>query len=604
MWQRLRSADPAELLARQRRILALLWQASPRWTLISSLLMGLEILLGIGLLYLLKRLVDVITLSLAEGEGMQLAPVLLFVGLTAACSVGFMGARALARVAREAQSMEVADHVDGRIHAQAVGLDLSFYESPRYFDTLQRARMAGGARPAQVVTNLMQLGRGLLMLGAITVLMATISWVLLPILLVAVLPALLVRLLFTRELHQWQRRRTQLERRSGYLDTLLTSDFHAKELRLNQLGRFLIEQFRAIRQQIRSEQMRIIQRSSRNEFLVGGFASLVFFLALGVLAWQTAEGANSVGDLVLFLLILQRAQSTGQELVSQASRLYEDHLYMGMLFEFFDVRPRVAEPEAPLALPERPRQGFRVEHLHFAYPNTEREVLRDINLEIRPGQIIALVGGNGSGKTSLIKLLCRLYDPDGGRILLDGTDIRHFESEAYRRQLSVIFQDYGRYADTVRENIRFGDVSSPRDTPLVAEAAEKAGAMEFIQALPRGLDTRLSRMFDDGVDISVGQWQRIALARAFMHRSNLVILDEPTSSMDPGAEFALFENFRERIGERSALIISHRLSTVRMADYIYVLDDGEIREQGTHDELMARAGHYAKLFSMQAYHYR
>lgn len=604
MWQRLRSADPAELLARQRRILALLWQASPRWTLISSLLMGLEILLGIGLLYLLKRLVDVITLSLAEGEGMQLAPVLLFVGLTAACSVGFMGARALARVAREAQSMEVADHVDGRIHAQAVGLDLSFYESPRYFDTLQRARMAGGARPAQVVTNLMQLGRGLLMLGAITVLMATISWVLLPILLVAVLPALLVRLLFTRELHQWQRRRTQLERRSGYLDTLLTSDFHAKELRLNQLGRFLIEQFRAIRQQIRSEQMRIIQRSSRNEFLVGGFASLVFFLALGVLAWQTAEGANSVGDLVLFLLILQRAQSTGQELVSQASRLYEDHLYMGMLFEFFDVRPRVAEPEAPLALPERPRQGFRVEHLHFAYPNTEREVLRDINLEIRPGQIIALVGGNGSGKTSLIKLLCRLYDPDGGRILLDGTDIRHFESEAYRRQLSVIFQDYGRYADTVRENIRFGDVASPRDTPLVAEAAEKAGAMEFIQALPRGLDTRLSRMFDDGVDISVGQWQRIALARAFMHRSNLVILDEPTSSMDPGAEFALFENFRERIGERSALIISHRLSTVRMADYIYVLDDGEIREQGTHDELMARAGHYAKLFSMQAYHYR
>lgn len=604
MWQRLRSADPAELLARQRRILALLWQASPRWTLISSLLMGLEILLGIGLLYLLKRLVDVITFSLAEGEGMQLAPVLLFVGLTAACSVGFMGARALARVAREAQSMEVADHVDGRIHAQAVGLDFSFYESPRYFDTLQRARMAGGARPAQVVTNLMQLGRGLLMLGAITVLLATISWMLLPILLVAVLPALLVRLLFTRELHQWQRRRTQLERRSGYLDTLLTSDFHAKELRLNQLGHFLIEQFRAIRQQIRSEQMRIIQRSSRNEFLAGGFASLVFFLALGVLAWQTAEGANSVGDLVLFLLILQRAQSTGQELVSQASRLYEDHLYMGMLFEFFDVRPRVAEPEAPLALPERPRQGFRVEHLHFAYPNTEREVLRDINLEIRPGQIIALVGGNGSGKTSLIKLLCRLYDPDGGRILLDGTDIRHFESEAYRRQLSVIFQDYGRYADTVRENIRFGDVSSPRDTPLVAEAAEKAGAMEFIQALPRGLDTRLSRMFDDGVDISVGQWQRIALARAFMHRSNLVILDEPTSSMDPGAEFALFENFRERIGERSALIISHRLSTVRMADYIYVLDDGEIREQGTHDELMARAGHYAKLFSMQAYHYR
>lgn len=604
LWQRLWSADLREMLRRQRRILALLWQASPRWTLVTSVLMALEILLGIGLLYLLKRLVDVITVSLAEGSGMQLGPVLFFVGLTAACSLGFMGARALTRVAREAQGLEVADHVDGRIHAQAVGLDLSFYESPRYFDTLQRARMAGSARPAQVVANLMQLGKSVLMLGAITVLIATISWMLLPIVLLAVIPALVVRLLFTRQLYEWQRERTQLERRASYLDMLLTSDLNAKELRLNQLGEFLTRQYRDIRQLIRRERMRITRRRTFNELLVTGFASVVFFLALGLLAWQTAEGTNSVGNLVLFLLIFQRAQSTGQELVGQLSRLYQDHLFMGMLFEFFDVRPRVRDPETPLTLPKRPEQGFRLEQLHFTYPGTTREVLRNINLEIRPGQVVALVGGNGSGKTSLIKLLCRLYDPSAGRVLLDGTDIRRFNAEAYRRQFSVIFQDYGRYAETVRENIRFGDVSQPRDTPQVAEAAEKAGAMSFIRELPHGLDTRLSRMFDDSVDISIGQWQRIALARAFMHDSHLVILDEPTSSMDPGAEFELFENFRERIGGRAALIISHRLSTVRMADYIYVLDRGEIREQGTHDELMVRGGHYQSLFTMQAHHYR
>ncbi|GGX80282.1 ABC transporter permease [Litchfieldella qijiaojingensis] len=588
-----------------RRILPLLWQSSRKWTVLSTLLMALEVAFGLTALYLLKQLVDVVTELLGSDEVADgLGPVLWYVALTGGCTLAFMASRALSNLSREAQGLLVADHIDREIHARAVRADLAFYESPLYFDTLQRARQAGNQRPVQVVGNLMMLVKNSLMLAAIVVLIITINWLLLPVLLIAIVPALLVRLHFTRHFFDWQRHRTQLERRASYLDWLMTSDIHAKELRLNQLGDYLRESYADLRALIRRERMRITQRRTRVELGVASIATIAFFSALAYLAWQTAEGRNSVGDLVLFLLIFQRAQSMGQELVQQVTKLYEDHLYIGLLFEFLDIRPAIAEPEHPLPVPAQSREGIRFEQVGFHYPGTNKSVLCNIDLSIRPGQIIALVGANGSGKTSLIKLLSRLYDPTSGQITLDGVDIREYDLEEYRRVFSVIFQDYGHYATTVRDNIRFGDIRQPADTPSIEEAAVKAGADSFIQGLVHGYDTSLTRMFDDGQEISIGQWQKIALARAFMHRSSVIILDEPTSALDPGAEFELFENFRERIDHRAALIISHRLSTVRMADYIYVLDQGVIREAGTHDELIKRQGTYCELFNQQAHHYR
>ncbi|MFC3285479.1 ABC transporter ATP-binding protein [Litchfieldella rifensis] len=588
-----------------RRILPLLWQSSRKWTLLSTVLMALEVAFGMAVLYLLKQLVDVVTELLGSDAAVEgVGPVLWYVALTGGCTLAFLATRAMSSLAREAQGLLVADHVDQEIHSRAVRADLAFYESPRYFDTLQRARQTGNQRPAQVVGNLMMLIKNSLMLAAIVVLIITINWLLLPVLLIAIVPALLVRIHFTRYLYEWQRQRTQMERRASYLDWLMTSDIHAKELRLNQLGDYLRQSYADLRGLIRRERMRITQRRTRVELAVGSISTIAFFSALAYLAWQTAEGNNSVGDLVLFLLIFQRAQSMGQELVQEIAKFYEDHLYVGLLFEFLDIRPAIAEPECPVSVPAQPREGIRFEQVGFHYPGTDKMVLRNIDLSIRPGQIVALVGANGSGKTSLIKLLCRLYDPTSGRITLDGVDIREYGLEEYRRVFSVIFQDYGRYAATVRENIRFGDIRQPVDTPSVEEAAIKAGADPFIQGLAAGYDTPLTRMFDNGQEISIGQWQKIALARAFMHRSNVIILDEPTSALDPGAEFELFENFRERIDHRAALVISHRLSTVRMADYIYVLDQGVIREAGTHDELIRQQGMYCELFSRQAYHYR
>lgn len=587
-----------------RRIFPILWESSRAWTMASGILITLEVAFGLLTLYLVKNLVDVITTLLGAGEnGIHIEIVLWNVAAFGAATLAFLITRGLANLAREAQGMAVADYVDRLIHSKAVAADLGFFESPQYFDTLQRARQSGPQRPAQVTSNLLLLGKNLVMLAAVIAMLASINLVLLPILAIAIIPALIVRVYFTRRLYDWQRQRTQMERRAGYLDWLMTSDIHAKELRLNQLGDYLQERYSGIRTDLRGEKIKISKRRTLIEIAVGACASVVFFAALAYLAFQTAAGSSTVGDLVLFLLIFQRAQSMGQEIVSQISRFYEDHLYLGLLFDFLDVRPSVVSPATPREVPEELRAGIALRKVSFTYPGCHDQVLRDIDMEIKPGQIVALVGANGSGKTSLIKLLTRLYDPSSGQILVDGTDAREFELEEYRRLYSVIFQDFSRYAETVRHNIRFGDIRLSPESPDIEDAARRAGAEEFITRMALGFDTLLGRMFQGGQEVSVGQWQKIALARAFMNRSKIIILDEPTSALDPNSEFELFENFKARTGGRSALVISHRLSTVRMADYIYVLENGEIYEHGPHQELMNLRGRYFEAFSKQGKYY-
>lgn len=588
-----------------RRIVPLLWQCARRWTLVSSVLGVLEVLLALGSLYLLKYLVDVVTETLGGGQATpDPAPVLVAVAITAVVTVAYLLVRGWSDIARQAQGMLVADHINSRIHDTALRVDLAFYESPRYFDTLNRAREAGVGRPAQVINNLLMLAKSLVMMVAVAVLVLTLHWLLVPVLLLAVVPALFVRLFFTRVLYDWQRRRTQLEREAGYFDWLMTSDITAKEVRLGRLGRHLRTMYSGLRGQVRRERLAITRRRTLVEVLTAVLASLAFFASLGLLALQTARSHNTVGDLVLFMLVFQRAQSLAQELVQRISQLYEDHLYLGLLFEFLDTRPKLATPAVPVPVPEPIRQGIVLEKVGFTYPDAGSPALSDISMRLPAGRMVALVGENGSGKTSLIKLLCRLYDPGQGRITLDGIDVRQFDPDQYRRLFSVLFQDYARYAFSVRENIRFGNIDAAPDDAGIEQVGRDAGADGFVRRLRHGYDTRLSRLFDEGQEVSVGQWQKIALARAFFADSRIVVLDEPTSALDANAEFELFQAFRQHLDGRAALVISHRLSTIRNADHIYVLHQGRIVEEGGHDTLMAAGGRYWQLFERQGRHYR
>lgn len=561
-----------------------------------------EAALSICSLYSIKLLVDAIGAGLVGTAAQQ--QIFVYLGLTGMTLLLAAMAQSAASLLRMQQGMVVGDLVGRKIHARAIELDLSFFESPHYFDSLQKAREAGAQRPAQVIGNAISFGRGGLMLAAILAMLAAIEWRLLPILLVTVGLALVVRVLFTRRMFDWRMQRAQMERKAGYLDWIITSNHHAKELRFNHLGGFFSKQYGEIRQRIRSEQLRLETKRLVFELIVTAIASTVFIATAAFLVNSALKGNMTMGQVVMFVLLLRRAEGAGNEVVSGLSRLVDDHLYLGRLFSFLDTKPTIRSDldGHPITLPLN--DGVKLEKVSFIYAGAVTPSLDNIDFQIKPGQIVALVGENGSGKTTLIKLLTRLYDPTSGRLTLEGRDIRTLNSEAYRHLFSVIFQDYAMYPDSLANNIWFGDVGRPSDRQAIIEAAEKAGAACFIDRLARNYDTPLTKLFDDGHDLSLGQWQRLALARAFFPVSQFIIMDEPTSAVDPAAEYELFENFRERLDGRSALIISHRLSTVRQADYTYVLEHGKVIESGTHDDLIAKDGAYASLFRMQAKHYR
>jgi ATP-binding cassette subfamily B protein len=328
------------------------------------------------------------------------------------------------------------------------------------------------------------------------------------------------------------------------------------------------------------------------------------FAIYGFIAYQTLHGRISLGDLVLYYQAFQRGQGFLKGMLGNLAQLYEESLFLSNLYEFLDLQPTVVEPAIPVPVPRLRQQGIVFDAVNFRYPGSVENVLEDVSLYVNPGEKIALVGENGAGKSTLIKLLCRLYDPIQGAISFDGIALRDFQTSDLRREISVLFQDYSHYNLSACENIWFGNVQLPPDHEKIQIASFRAGADTIIRKLPKGYDSILGKWFDEGEELSGGEWQKIALARAFLREAQIVVLDEPTSSLDAKAEYELFTRFRELAREQTAILISHRFSTVRMADRIYVLDKGCIVEHGSHDELLRYDGMYAELFHTQAQHYR
>lgn len=591
-----------DFVALLKQVLRLLKYSSRRLSIAVGVVTLAEAVFSILGLWLIKELIDALSAEEALADANRVFTLLAGIG---AATFVTLTLQAWGNLLRIRQGMLVADYIDREIHDRAIKVDLGFYESPAYFDSLQRARQAGTQRPAQMIGTILGLLKALVFLTAILVMLAGIEWRLLPVLLIAVLSALVVRLYFTRQLYEWQQKRVQLERRASYFDWLLTSDIHAKELRLNELGPFFREAYSTLRQRIRAEQLRIEQSKALSEIGVSVVGAGVFVGAIAWLVLRTMDGTFSLGDLVLFVLLFRRAEQSGRDTVGGLSRLYDDQLFLGQLFAFLEVKPRLVAPASPKPLPQAVAKGLTLEGVSFGYPETGRGLaLEAIDMALPPGKLVALVGENGSGKTTLIKLMTRLYDPDGGRIALDGTDIRDFDPLLYRSLFSVIFQDFAKYATSADENIWYGDAGHPLDTARTRRAGRRAGADAFLKKLPQGYETPLSRAFDDGQELSIGQWQRVALARAFLPETKFIIMDEPTSAVDPAAEMELFDTLRERIDDRGALIISHRLSTIRHVDYTYVLQHGRIVEHGHHDDLVRMKGVYGELFGRQAAYFR
>jgi len=621
------------------RAVLLVWESGPRWMVASLLLVVVGAVLPLASLFLIARIIDSASRgALASGVSVRAGLWHQTLGWVVAAGVtGILASLAgtLSGYVGEGQGLAMQNRMSRVVQSKAAAMDLEYFENAEFFDTLHRAQEEAPYRPTRIVNGLTSLAQNSATLFVIIVALVTLHPLVPIILLLSVLPGLLVRLKFVSIAFDWTQKSTATERRAGYLHLVLTLEPFAKEVRLFDMAPFFSERFDAMRVWLTQGRLSVARRRMLADLGVQGFVVAPTFAILGFIAWRTFSGALSVGALVGYFLLIQRAQGAMQGTLASLLSLHEDASFLDLLYRFLDLQPRLQTPAHPRMVPTKWETGLRLENVGFSYPLSERQALRDISFSVAPGEVVALVGENGSGKTTLVKLLCRLYDPDSGRITLDGIDAREFDPAAWRRGLSAVFQDYGHYQLSFAENIWLGDLSLPSmnsvmpngesgsaphhvdesgqplpllPLPLTREALEtaarRAGAHSVAARLPRGYDTQLGRGYEDGEELSIGQWQKIALARAYLRTAApLIIMDEPSSALDPRAEAELFESFRDLIRGQSALLISHRLSTVRLADKIVVLDKGELVAQGTHDELMSQNGLYAELFSTQAKSY-
>jgi ATP-binding cassette subfamily B protein len=587
------------------RAVRLVWQSSPIWTMARVLLLVVQGILPLLSLYLMKLVVDAVNTGIvASNKGAAFNHVVILIGLAGAVTLFSNLCDFLAGLVNEIQSQLVTDYMYGLLHAKSIEIDLEYYENSQYYDTFHRAQSEASSRPNSVLNKLVQIGQNSVSVVAIAGLLVSLHWAIVAVVIVAVIPNILVRLQYAGVMYKWQRQKTMAERRANYFHWMLTMDWHAKEIRLFELGTLFARRFRQLRHQLHREKLKITTQNSVRQLVSQITSTLAVFGVYGFIAYQTVQGAITLGGLVMYHQAFQRIQSAFQGILGDLAGLYSDNLFLSNLYEFLDLKPKIADPPHPEPVPRPMQIGIAFNQVSFRYATSTRQALEDITLTIRPGEVVALVGENGSGKTTLIKLLCRLYDPTEGCITLDGIDLRQFKLTDLRREISVIFQDYTKYHLTAQENIWFGNIDSPPEPEEIAVAARRAGADEVIDSLPQGYETVLGNWFEKGEELSIGQWQKIALARAFLRDSQLIVSDEPTSALDPKAEYEVFQRFRLLLKDQAAILISHRLSTVRMADRIYVLEKGRIVEGGTHEELMRLGGTYAHLFAMQAQNYR
>jgi len=516
-------------------------------------------------------------------------------------SAGFNQAR---RLIQQLIQLQLANRIRGEIIRKALTLDLAFFEHPEFYDRLQNARREGGYKPTELINDTFQIVQNSITMISFGVLLLRFNPWLVVILLATSIPAFIAETRFSEQGFRLLTRRAPESRQINYLARLLTEDGAAKEIKLFNLGNTLLSRYLTLFEKFFQEDKALARRRALAGFALGLITTAGFYGSYAWIVLHTVQGKISLGDMTLYLAIFRQGQATFQSILSAIGNIYENNLFMANFFEFLGLQPQLGLTGGDQKLPVPLCSGIEFRGVGFRYPENGEWALRDINLTIRPGEKIALVGHNGAGKTTLIKLLSRLYDPTEGTILIDGIDIRELQPSELQKRIGVIFQDFVRYHLPVSENIGFGQIDALGDMNRIIESARKSGADAVVENLPEGYHTMLGRWFHGGHELSLGQWQKIALARAFMRDAEILVLDEPTASLDAATEYEIFRHFKELTEGKMAILISHRFSTVRMADRILVIEAGHITELGTHDELMHQEGSYARLFSMQAEGYR
>ena len=593
--------------------LALVWRTSPALTLSQSLLRAVRALLPVATLYVGKLIIDEVVLlaqapSAAEDLRQWIASGLLDrIGWLLAIEFGLaVLSDILGRAVSLLDSLlseQFSNETSLRLMEHAATLDLEDFEDSELQDRLERARRQAAGRSsligqlfsqAQDVVTVASFAAGLLVYA---------PW-LIALLAIALLPAFIGEAHFNAQSYSLTYARTPERRELDYVRQTGASAETAKEVKIFGLNAFLIERYRKLATSFFDANRRIALRRASWGSLLSAIGTVAYYVAYAYIVWRTLHGDFSIGDLTFLAGSFRRLRNLLENLLMGFSQVAGQALYLDDLFSFFEIQPEIVPPLNPRPFPVPIQDGFAFENVGFRYPGAERWALHGLTFKLHAGEILALVGENGAGKTTLVKLLARLYDPDEGRILLDGHDLREYDLFTLRANIGVIFQDFVRYHFTAADNIAVGRIEARDDRVRIVAAAERSLADEVIRKLPQGYDQIIGKRFRTGIDLSTGEWQKIAIARAYMRDAQLLILDEPTAALDARSEFEVFKRFKELSQGKTAVLISHRFSSVRMADRIVVLVDGTVEAMGTHAELLEQRGRYAELFELQAAGYR
>ena len=582
-----------------RESLRLVWNSSPGWTFTNIVMSVLRSIFPLILIWLLKEVVDVITKATTSAH--PISDINVVWPVLAVVMVWFLDEASsdFSNYVRKKQALKLEIYMYGLLHSKSIKLDLINFERPEYFDCLSRATREAPWRPNSILNNMISLFRGLLSLLLIAGLILTLNWTLAVLLLVANIPGIWLRLYYADILYNFQRQQTPEARKSAYFNWLLTGDRPSRELRLFGLGNYFISLFKQSFLKQKEEEINIIRRRTLIELISNLFKASALLITLLFIARQTINGKLTLGQMTMYLLAFRQGMIYIKDLFGALAGLYEDGLFIGDTFEFLNLKENVTAAE-PVIVPSPLKKKIVVENLSFTYPGNNFTTINNVSFEIKKGEIIALVGPNGAGKSTLVRLLCRLYDPDSGKVKYDGNEIRNMDPEEYRKHFSVVFQDFMLYNLPAGENIRMGNIDEKSSGSKIKASATTTGIHDLINSLPNGYETVIGNLFDDSRELSWGEWQKIALARALFRDAPVLILDEPSSALDADTEHEIFSRFREIVKGRTSILISHRFTNVTLADRIIVLDKGSIAETGTHDELMKSGGLYFKMFTKQS----